>query len=204
MKILYIFLFLSFGILNNQKNMDFSQLVAQRQSDRAYESRMPEDEKILQCVEAARLAPSACNSQPWTFIVVKDEKLRHKISDSMSNKVLPLNHFTKQAPVHVVIVNEGSNFTATLGNKIKNKDLSRIDIGIAASHFCLQAADLGLGTCMIGWFNENKIKKLLKISDKKRIELIITLGYSKDKFRNKKRKRTDQIYTVDYYKNTKV
>lgn len=181
--------------------MDFSTLVTERQSDRAYEKRKPEDEKILQCIEAARLAPSACNSQPWTFIVVEDECLRHQIADSMSNKVLPLNHFTKQAPVHVVIVNEGSNFSARLGNKIKDKDFSRVDIGIAASHFCLQAADLGLGTCILGWYNENKIKKLLAVPDKKRIELIITLGYSIDKHRKKKRKKLHQITAKNSYEN---
>ncbi len=180
--------------------MNFSELVIKRQSDRAYEPLMPQESDILKCLEAVRLAPSACNSQPWTFVVVKDKELRHKIADSMSNKMLPINHFTKQAPVHVVIVNEGSNFKASLGNKIKDKDFSKIDIGIAASHFCLQASALGLGTCMIGWFNEGKIKKLLNIPEKKRIELVITLGYSKDKTRKKNRKKITDIYTQEYYK----
>jgi nitroreductase len=181
--------------------MKFLELVKNRQSERAYESRPVDESLVMQCIEAARLAPSACNSQPWTFIIVDDSGLRSKIADSMSNKVLPLNHFTKQAPVQVVVVNEGSNFTASLGNKIKDKDFSKVDIGIAAQHFCLQAADLGLGTCMLGWFNEAKIKKLLDIPEKKRIELVITVGYSKDKFRKKKRKSIKKITAKNSYKN---
>lgn len=181
--------------------MKFLDLVKSRQSERAYEDRPVDEALVMQCIEAARLAPSACNSQPWTFIVVDDENLRGQIADSMSNKVLPLNHFTKQAPVQVVIVNEGSNFTASLGNKIKDKDFSKLDIGIAAQHFCLQAADLGLGTCMLGWFNEPKVKRILDIPEKKRVELIITLGYSKDKFRKKKRKSLQKITTKNSYKN---
>ncbi|MEA2042472.1 MAG: nitroreductase family protein [Bacteroidota bacterium] len=181
--------------------MEFSKLVERRQSDRAYYKKPVEENKIIQCIEAVRLAPSACNSQPWTFIVVDDEELKNKIADSMSNRVLPLNHFTKQAPVHVVVVNEGSNLTASLGNKVKDKDYSKIDVGIAAEHFCLQAADLGLGTCMIGWFNEQKIKNLLHVPAKKRIELVITIGYSDDELRAKKRKSIERITARNSYGN---
>jgi nitroreductase len=177
----------------------FSQLVNKRQSNRAYHKRSVENEKIFQCIEAARLAPSACNSQPWKFIIVDDPILKTKVAQTTSNKLLPLNHFTNQAPVHIVIINEGSNFTASLGNKIKNRNFSLIDIGIAAEHFCLQAVELGLGTGMIGWFKEQELKKLLNIPDKKRPELIITLGYPADEYREKKRKRIDSIISYNTY-----
>ncbi len=179
--------------------MKFNDLINKRQSNRAYLAKPVEKDKIEQCIEAARLSPSACNSQPWKFIIVDKPDLKSKIAQTTSNSLLPLNHFTNQAPVHVVLVNEGSNFTATLGNKIKNRNFSLIDIGIAAEHFCLQAAELGLGTCMIGWFNEKEVKKILHIPEKKRPELIITIGYPSDKQRVKKRKKTNKIVSFNKY-----
>lgn len=183
--------------------MNFSELVSIRQSDREYIENKPiERKKILNCIEAARLAPSACNSQPWHFIIVDEPVLKTEVAKAMSNKVLPLNHFTNQAPVMVVIVNEGSNFTATLGDKIKSKSFSSMDIGIAAEHFCLQAVEEGLGTCILGWFDEEKIKKLLNIPKSKRIELLITVGYPKpETFRRKKRKEIELIHSFNCYKS---
>lgn len=179
--------------------MNFQELVNKRQSNRAYSNKDVEKEKVIQCIEAARMAPSACNSQPWKFIVVDNPELKKKLAQTTSNRLLPLNHFTNQAPVHVVIVNEGSNFTATLGNKIKNRNFSLIDIGIAAEHFCLQAEELGLGTCMIGWFKEKEVKSLLNIPEKKRPELIITIGYPSDEYRIKKRKNLNKIMSYNQY-----
>ncbi len=179
--------------------MTFNELVNLRQSNRAYSDKEVEKEKIIACIESARMSPSACNSQPWKFIVVDNPEIKKKLAQTTSNRLLPLNHFTNQAPVHIVLVNEGSNFTATLGNKIKNRNFSLIDIGIAAEHFCLQASELGLGTCMIGWFNEKDVKNLLQIPDKKRPELIITIGYPSDKQRDKRRKKIDKIMSYNKY-----
>lgn len=180
--------------------MQFLELVKERQSVRAYKTDTVEAEKIRRCIEAVRLAPSACNSQPWKFIIVDDKQLKNKIAQATSNRLLPLNHFTKQAPVHIVIVNEGSNLSASIGNKLKNKQYSLFDIGIAAEHFCLQAVEEGLGTCILGWFNEKKVKELLKIPNNKRPELIITLGYPNEDLREKKRKKTEKIISYNVYK----
>ena len=184
------------------KVLDFLNLVSHRQSDRAYFDKQVEEDKLLRCIEAARLAPSACNSQPWTFVVVNDKELKNKIADSTSNRLLPLNHFTKQAPVHIVIVKEFANLTSSIGRAIKDKDYTLIDIGIAAEHFCLQAASEGLGSCMIGWFNEKKVKSLLNIPENKRPLLIITLGYSADKMREKKRKSIEKIIRFNKYSDS--
>jgi nitroreductase len=182
--------------------MNFLELSNLRQSERTYIHDKPvERNKILRCIESARLAPSACNSQPWHFIIVDKPVLKSQVASSMSNTVLPLNHFTNQAPVIIVIVNEGSNFTANLGNKIKQKDFSAIDIGIATEHFCLQAFEEGLGTCILGWFDEKNVKKILHIPKTRRVELLITLGYPKtDTCRNKKRKALDEIFSYNSYK----
>ena len=178
----------------------FLELAQARQSVRAYTDKPVEKEKILRCLEAARIAPSACNSQPWKFIVVDDPELKNTIADLTNNRVLPLNHFTKQAPVHVVVVREKGNSTSKMGELIRNKTFTLIDVGIATEHFCLQAETEGLGTCILGWFNEKKVKKLLNIPKGKRAELIITVGYpATDEKREKKRKNLDDIYSYNSY-----
>lgn len=183
------------------KTKDFLHLISERQSDRAYHADKPiEAEKLDRILEAARLSPSACNAQPWRFIVVNEIDLKNKIADCTSSKVLGMNHFTKQAPVHIIIVEENANFTSNAGSMIKQKHFPLIDIGIAAEHICLQAAAEGLGTCMIGWFNEPKVKKLLNIPKTKRVPLIITLGYPSKETREKRRKPTDQIVSYNTYK----
>lgn len=187
---------------NKTSSFHFLNLVSNRQSDRAYLDKLVEEDKLLRCLEAARLAPSACNSQPWTFVVVNDKILKNKIADTTSNRLLPLNHFTKQAPVHIVIVQELANLTSSIGRAIKDKDYTLIDIGIAAEHFCLQAASEGLGSCMIGWFNEKKVKSLLNIPANKRPLLIITLGYSADTLREKKRKSIEKITRFNNYSDS--
>ncbi|MFW5886537.1 MAG: nitroreductase family protein [Bacteroidota bacterium] len=178
----------------------FLNLVKNRQSVRAYKTNPVEKEKIERCLEAARLAPSACNAQPWKFIVVDNPTLKNQVAETTSNKLLPLNHFTKQAPVHVIITREKANITSRIGQFVRDKEFPVMDIGIAAEHFCLQATAEGLGTCMLGWFNENKVKELLSIPKNKRAELIITLGYPKDEtIRTKKRKPIEEIYSFNKY-----
>jgi nitroreductase len=179
---------------------DFLQIARQRESVRAYIDRKVDRKKIVRCIEAAQIAPSACNSQPWKFIIVDDEFLKNKIAETTSNKLLPLNHFTKQAPVHVVVVREKANFTSKMGQIIREKDFPSMDIGIATEHFCLQAVSEGLGTCMLGWFDVKKVQQLLNIPVNKRAELIITVGYPKNnQTRTKKRKSLDEIMTFNSY-----
>ena len=156
--------------------------------------------KIERCIEAARLAPSACNSQPWRFIVVDEPTLKNQLADLTADRWLPLNHWTKQAPVHVVIVVEAAKLTSRIGAVVKKRDFPWIDVGIAAEHFCLQAAAQGLGTCMLGWFKEEKVKQLLNIPAAKRVGLLITLGYPADEqIRPKIRKPMDEIHCWNRY-----
>lgn len=156
---------------------DVLDVIQQRSSVRAYESKPVERDKIERCLEAARLAPSACNAQAWTFIVVDDPELKDQLAPCTTGALMPLNHFTHQAPIHVVFVLEPGKISSRAGGLIKQRDFRWIDIGIAAEHFCLQAAAEGLGTCMLGWFNERKIQKLLCIPESRTVALIITLGY---------------------------
>jgi len=178
----------------------FLELVKTRQSDRAFEPKPVEKEKINLILEAARLAPSACNAQPWKIVVVDNPELKNKVADATSSKALGMNHFTKQAPIHLVIVEESANFTSTIGSFVKKKHFPHIDLGILSEHICLAAAEAGLGSCIIGWFDEKKIKTLLDIPSSKRAVLIILLGYSAQPTREKKRKDIQDIVSWNGYK----
>ncbi|MFP4691567.1 MAG: nitroreductase family protein, partial [Bacteroidales bacterium] len=143
---------------------------------------------------------SACNSQPWRFVVVTDRELKNKVARVTTGPAMPLNRFAPQAPVIVALVAEPPNWLSKIGSSIKDKDYYLMDIGIVADHFCLQAADLGLGSCMIGWFDEQKIRDLLHIPKKRRIPLLITLGYpAKEKPRKKIRKDPGKLYGYNRY-----
>ncbi|MBD8349731.1 nitroreductase family protein [Dysgonomonas sp. HGC4] len=210
--------------------MDFLELASRRQSTRKYDTtRLVEAEKIERIIEAARLAPSACNAQPWHFVVVNDAELmdktldaiehptedetqpvhlvivdelelKNKVADAASARLLGMNHFTKQAPIHILLVEEKVNLSSGIGGVIKDKHFAYVDIGIAASHICLAAEDEGLGSCILGWFNESKIKKLLNIPDSKRVILDILIGYPAQELRSKKRKSTNEIVSYNTYK----
>lgn len=210
--------------------MDFLELASRRQSTRKYDINRPvEPEKIERIIEAARLAPSACNAQPWHFVVVNkaelmdkavdaisnpaegetqpvhfvivdESELKNKVADAASARLLGMNHFTKQAPIHILLVEEKVNLSSGIGGVIKDKHFAYVDIGIAASHICLAAEAEGLGSCILGWFNESKIKKLLNIPDSKRVILDILIGYPAQELRPKKRKSTDEIVSYNTYK----
>jgi nitroreductase len=175
------------------------ELILKRQSDRKYIGRPIESEKIERILEAGRMAPSACNSQPWKFIVVTDDKLRQQLSDAASAKSLGMNLFVREAPLLLVIVRENPNFSSKIGGTIKRKDYSHIDIGIAAGNICLQAAAEDIGSCILGWFDERQVRKILGIPSSKRVELIITLGYSPSQLRSKKRKPKEETISYNRY-----
>jgi nitroreductase len=181
----------------------FLHLVRSRESVRHYRPDPVLPEQLERILEAARLAPSACNAQPWTFIVVDDPEIRNKLADATANKVIGLNHFTKQAPVHIVVVMETANLSSRIGSVVKQKHFPLIDIGIAAEHICLAAAAEGLGTCMIGWFNEATVRSLLAIPGKSRPVLIITLGWPANEHpREKRRKELGDIVRYNQYKQS--
>lgn len=181
--------------------MKLLELVNIRQSDRKYIEKEVEKEKLERCLEAARLAPSASNSQPWTFIVVDEPELKDKVARKTFGPAKTFNKFVPQAPVIIAIVLEKPKITTELGGRVKKKEWPLIDIGIAAEHLCLQAAEDGLGTCMLGWFDEQSIKKLLQIPQSNTIPLLITLGYTPDdyKLRKKVRNKFEKVVKWNSY-----
>ena len=181
--------------------MDFLELVSSRQSVRGFDAeRQVEKEKIARIVEAARLAPSACNAQPWSFVVVDEPELKNKVADATSSRILGMNHFTKQAPVHMLLVEEKVNLSSGFGGWVKKKDFAQMDLGIVAAHIVLAAQAEGLGTCIVGWFDEDKVKSLLNIPSSKRVWLDIIIGYGTQSLRKKSRKSTDSVLSYNTYK----
>jgi nitroreductase len=170
-----------------------------RQSERAYIDRPVEKEKLERITEAGRMSPSACNGQPWKFIVVDDPELRQKVASATESEVLRINTFVRQAPVLIVVVREKSNITSRAGDLIKRKDYSLIDTGIATASMVYQATAEGLGTCIVGWLDESKIRKLLGIPGRPRVELVICVGYTDNQKRKKIRKPANEVIAFNHY-----
>jgi len=176
-------------------------LVKHRKSVRDFLDRPVEREKIMMCLEAARLAPSACNSQPWRFVAVDDRRLKNKLCDAAFSGVYLTNSFCKTAPVIVAVISEKSKFLARIGGMFRGTKYYLLDIGIACEHFVLQAEDLGLGTCWIGWFDEQAVKSILNVPRSKKIDILIALGYyDRDKLGSEHgREPIDRIASFNSY-----
>lgn len=164
-------------------------LLKQRQSIRGYLDKAVARDKIMLCLEAARVAPSACNSQPWKFIVVDDPELKNKLSKAAFGGVYSINTFGKTAPIIIAVVSERGKFFARIGGMFRGTKYYLIDIGIACEHFVLQAEELGLGTCWIGWFNEKAVKSILNVPNDRKVDILITLGYYDQEKRRSKHNR---------------
>ncbi len=178
--------------------MTFSELAKYRQSVRSYQDRPVEADKVRAIVESVRVAPSASNSQPWTLIIVDDPPLKDKVARATFSSTISFNQFSLGAPVIAVLTIEKPRVITQIGGWIKTREFPLIDIGIAAEHFCLQAADLGLGTCMVGWFDEKAIKELLSIPRSTRIALLITLGYAAGGYPLRPKVRKDTVAMSRY------
>ncbi len=174
--------------------MSFKQLVQQRRSVRRYLDKEVEREKILTCIEAARLAPSADNVQPWRFLIIDDPELKAKFARNVFSGIYFISKFAIKAPVLIVILARLDIIANRIGKQIQNINFYLIDIGIAGEHIVLQAEELGLGTCWIGWFNSRKARKVLKIPRKYKIVALLSMGYYERKpSREKKRRKLEEI-----------
>ncbi|OGX55336.1 MAG: hypothetical protein A2306_06550 [Omnitrophica WOR_2 bacterium RIFOXYB2_FULL_38_16] len=169
--------------------MNFLELVKKRQSCRKYLPGIIKKETMVRCLEAARLAPSACNSQPWHFIVVNTPEIKDNLGEKAFSGIYKMNAFAKQASALIVVVRERSQFSAKLGSYFRGVQYSLIDQGIACEHLILQAEEEGLATCWIGWFNEKAVKKFLGVPKIQKIDTIISIGFAENtEIRNKIRK----------------
>ncbi len=173
--------------------MNFSEIANNRQSCRSYDSTKPvEREKLDMILQSARLAPSACNAQPYHFTVCTGEAAK---SVAKATQGMGMNKFATDAPVLIVISEKPYNTTAAAGSKLKHNDYRSIDIGIATAYLTAEAAAQGLGTCILGWFDDKEIRKICSLDEP--VRLVVTLGYASenDKLREKKRKDINELVT---------
>lgn len=171
--------------------MDFLTIAQTRQSCRSYDpTREVEADKLLSILEAGRLAPSACNGQPYKITVCRGEKAR-QAAKAVSG--MGMNKFAVQAPVLLVISEEAYVPTAAAGARLKKNDYRSMDIGILSAYITAQAASLGLGSCILGWLDDEKLRAVCGLSAP--VRLVITLGYpgEKEQPREKKRKDLEQL-----------
>ncbi len=155
----------------------FLQLVRTRRSVRKFADRPVEREKLIACVEAARHAPSAENVQPWRFVIVDDPELKSKLAEEAFSGIYRPTRWAAKAPVLVVILAKLDLLANRLGAQVQGTNYYLIDVGIAGEHFVLQAHELGLGTCWIGWFHEKKARKVLGIPRSYRLVCFLAVGY---------------------------
>lgn len=171
--------------------MDFLEIANARQSCRSYDpNREVEQEKLKAVLEAARLAPSACNGQPYHISVCRGDAAQAAAAAVMD---MGMNKFATQAPVLLVISEEPYCKTAAVGAKVKKNDYRSIDIGIVAAYITAEAQTQGLSTCILGWLSDEKLRKLCGVDHP--VRLVITLGYAKedDPLRSKKRKDISEL-----------
>ncbi len=179
--------------------MHFLDLARQRQSDRAFTAQKVSREDLLQCIQAAQLAPSACNSQPWKFVVIDDAELIKRAGAAIAENPFGINKFAETAPVLVAVVEEPATLMPKIQGKIEANHWAKFDLGSATEHFCLQAAELGLSSCIMGAFQEDILKTLLGVPEDRRIFVMLAIGYPSGTTRNKARKELQTIYCFNQY-----
>lgn len=171
--------------------MNFTEIANTRQSCRNFDSTKPvEKEKLDAILNSARLSPSACNGQPYHITVCTGNTA---LSVAKATQGMGMNKFASDAMVQIVISEEDYCRTAAVGAKLKHNDYRSIDIGIVASYITAEAAAQGLGSCILGWFDNDKIKSLCEL--KGDVRLVICIGYANidEKLRNKKRKTIETL-----------
>ncbi len=157
--------------------MTFREIIEKRRSIRSYKPDPVPRDLIEKCLDAARFSPSACNTQCFRFIITLDKVKDRLVRECLGEVPVP-NRWAAGAPVIAVLATKRNIMTHTIGGSIKDTRYDLLDAGIAGEHFVLQATELGLGTCWLGWFRKSRVRKLLGIPGNWDIAAMITLGYA--------------------------
>lgn len=167
--------------------MDFLEIARTRQSCRSYDETRPvEQEKLEAILEAARLAPSACNGQPYHFTVCRGEAAKDAAAAVTG---MGMNKFASQAPVLIVVSEEPYVKSAAMGARLKKNDYRSMDIGIAVAYLTAEAAAQGLSTCILGWLDDGKLRQVCGLSQP--VRLVVTVGYAREGEPLREKKRRD-------------
>lgn len=176
----------------------FQRILGGRRSIRRYLPKPVEPEKLRACLEAARIAPSANNVQPWRFIVVDEPGLKDKLAEQAYSGIYASSKFAAKAPIILILLARPGGAVSRLGSKIQGIPFYLLDMGIAGEHVVLQAQELGLATCWMGWFDYRKARKVLNIPRAFRLVAMMPLGYAETRpVREPPRKRFEEIVTMN-------
>ena len=171
---------------------DFIELCRQRQSCRNFADTPVSHEKLEKCVDAGRLAPSACNSQPWSFIVVETPEIAAEVAKC--GQQMNMNPFLSKAKAFIVVLEEYAVLRRNISSIIDSQYFAKGDIGAAALQICLEATMQGLGTCIIGIYDRVKLCELLNLPVQKQVGALIAVGNPADgNIRVKDRKPLDEL-----------
>jgi nitroreductase len=177
-----------------KKLTPLQRLIQQRRSIRRFLDKPVDRDSITMCIEAARVAPSADNVQPWRFLIIDDQEIKENLAKEVFSGIYSISKFAAQAPVIVVVLAKLDIIANRIGKQIQDIHFYLLDVGMAGEHFVLQAEELGLGTCWIGWFNIRRARKILDIPRKYKIVSLLALGhYEKRPRRERKIKPLGKI-----------
>jgi nitroreductase len=172
----------------------FQTLIQSRRSIRKFLPRPVEREKIEACLEAARLAPSAENDQSWRFVVIDEPGLKEQFARKAFSGIYAPTRFAAEAPVLILVLAKIDSVGLKTGQRVQGIPFYALDIGIAGEHLVLQAEELGLGTCWIGWFDIRATRRFFKIPRRFKIVSLIAAGYAAGRPpRERVRKAMDDI-----------
>ena len=170
----------------------FEKLVKQRQSCRDFSDKEIEKEKLDKIIDTARLAPSACNSQPWKMVVVTKKDNVNTVCECLQEK--GHNKFLSGAKAYIAVVNKNAKLKDTIESKFDRNRFVKYDVGELIAYITLTAKSLGIDSCIIGWMNEEKLYSVLGLEDNEKCEIVVALGYSDIPTREKIRKdRADVV-----------
>ncbi len=172
----------------------FNELILKRESCRNYTGEPVSTDLLVKCVDSARLSPSACNSQPWKYYVVNGEENAQKVRECIQPN--GANKFTDKCPAFAIVTEQAATLKPFVIEAVKNaQKWAENDIGLSVAHYCLQASELGLGTCIIGMVQKEKLQEYFNIEGE--IRIVIATGYSADESpRNKMRKPLSEVCQV--------
>jgi nitroreductase len=179
--------------------MELMDLIRARRSVRRYADRPVERALIEQCLEAARLAPSAENAQPWRFVVVDDPHARERLARAAFSGIYRPTRFAAKAPVIVAVLAKPDILANRLGRAIQGTKYYLIDCGIACQQFVLQATELGLGVCYIGWYSKRGVRTALQVPRSHDIVVLLAVGYPEGQ--PEKHKPRKELYDLVSYNN---
>lgn len=175
--------------------MTFEELQMSRESCRSYSDKPVPRELLTHLVDVARLCPSACNSQPWHFIVVDEPEAKKKLADALNDRGICGCSWASQVPAFLILCEEQAHLIPSVEKQYGSQHFAHMDVGMAAMAVCYEAAFLGLGICTIGTINQEKIHRDFQIPEERPVRLVFTVGYpaAPGKPRNKQRKPLEEI-----------